>query len=73
MRRPNCSAFLFEKTPERTLNIAFFFIAFMVAAIFHDGSIPNAKRLAWSVGDEKCLVNAETRQRLLFIAAIDWR
>lgn len=45
----------------------------MVAAIFYDGSIPDAKRLAWRAGDEKCLVNAEIRQRLLFIAAIDWR
>ena len=51
----------------------YFLIALMIVAIFSDGSLLDAKRLAWSLGGEKCLVNAGIRQRLLFIAAIDWR
>ena len=73
MRRPTSSAFPFEQIPETTLDTTPLYIAFLGAAISHDGSIPDAERLAWSVGDEKCLVNAEIRQKLLFIAAFDWR
>ena len=57
----------------RSINLGVFFIAFMGVAIPRDWSILDAKRLAWSVGDEECLVNTRIRQRLLFIAAIDWR
>ena len=73
MRPPKCSAFLPVKTSGRTLDIHYIVLyCLFEAAIFH-GSIPDAKSLAWSIGDEICLVNVEMRQRLLFLAANDWR
>lgn len=66
MRRPDCSAFSSVKTSGRTLNIHHIVShCLFEGSNIHDGAIPDVKSLAWSVGDETCLVNVPMRQRLL--------